>query len=59
MDRESKSKLYRQLAAECARGASVMPEPRLKEAYLDLQRRWLQLAEEMDQLEERRRASAG
>jgi hypothetical protein len=57
MDQEAKAKLYRQMAAECARSASAVPEPRLKESYLDLQQRWLQLAEEAEQLEERRRTA--
>jgi hypothetical protein len=48
MDDASRAQLYRQHAAECARAAQDTPEPRLKEAYLNLQLGWLRLAAELE-----------
>ena len=57
MDNGSRVKLYREQAEACARAARTTPD--LREAYLDLERGWLRLAEQLEQeeLEERQRAS--
>jgi hypothetical protein len=53
----SRVALYRQHAAECARLAQNVPEPGLREAYVDLQLGWLRLADELEQ--EAQRSAAG
>ena len=45
---ESDAKYYRKMADDCARHADAVTSPKLREAWLDLHRQWVALAEKYE-----------